>query len=74
MGRGIAFLYGVASYGIFFLTFLYLIGFLSNLLVPMSIDVGQATNTITALLINFSLIALFGIQHTVMARPGPVPF
>jgi protein-S-isoprenylcysteine O-methyltransferase Ste14 len=70
MGRGIAFLYGVASYGIFFLTFLYLIGFLSNLLVPMSIDVGQATNTITALLINFSLIALFGIQHSVMARPG----
>ncbi len=70
MGRGIAFLYGVVCYAIFFLTFLYLIGFLSNLLVPRSIDVGPAVATLTALTINFVLIALFGIQHTVMARPG----
>ncbi len=70
MGRGIAFLYGVVCYAIFFLTFLYLIGFLSNLLVPRSIDVGPTAATLTALTINFALIALFGIQHTVMARPG----
>ncbi len=70
MGRGIAFLYGVVCYAIFFLTFLYLIGFLSNLLVPRSVDVGPAAATLTALTINFALIALFGIQHTVMARPG----
>jgi len=70
MGRGIAFLYGVVCYAIFFLTFLYLVGFLSNLLVPQSIDVGLAATTLTALAINFALIALFGIQHTVMARPG----
>jgi hypothetical protein len=42
MGRGIAVLYGVVCYAIFFLTFLYLVGFLSNLLVPRSIDVGPA--------------------------------
>ncbi len=70
MGRGIAFLYGVVCYAIFFLTFLYLIGFLSNLLVPRSVDVGPAAATLTALMINFALIALFGIQHTVMARAG----
>ncbi len=70
MGRGIAFLYGIVSYAIFFLSFLYLIGFLSNLLVPRSIDVGPAAATLAALIINFALIALFGIQHTVMARPG----
>jgi len=70
MGRGIAFLYGVVCYGIFFLSFLYLIGFLGNLLVPRSIDVGPIANISTAFLINFALIALFGIQHTVMARPG----
>ena len=70
MGRGIAILYGVVCYAIFFLTFLYLIGFLSNLLVPRTIDVGAAATTLTALTINFTLIALFGIQHTVMARPG----
>jgi protein-S-isoprenylcysteine O-methyltransferase Ste14 len=70
MGRGIAFLYGIVCYAIFFLTFLYLIGFLSNLLVPRSVDVGLAAATLTALTINFALIALFGIQHSVMARPG----
>jgi protein-S-isoprenylcysteine O-methyltransferase Ste14 len=70
MGRGIAFLYGVVCYGIFFLTFLYLVGFLGNLLVPRSIDVGPVASISTAFLINFALIALFGIQHTVMARPG----
>ena len=70
MGRGIAFLYGVVCYAIFFLTFLYLVGFLGNLLVPRSIDVGLAATTLTALTINFALIALFGIQHTVMARPA----
>ena len=70
MGRGIAFLYGIICYGIFFLTFLYLIGFLGNLLVPKIIDVGAVASISTAFLINFALIALFGIQHTVMARPG----
>lgn len=70
MGRGIAVLYGVVCYAIFFLSFLYLVGFLSNLLVPRSIDVGPAAATLTALTINFALIALFGIQHSVMARPG----
>lgn len=70
MGRGIAFVYGVVSYGIFFLSFLYIIGFLSNLVVPRSVDVGPAASMTTAFIINFALIALFGIQHTVMARPG----
>lgn len=70
MGRGIAFIYGVASYGIFFLTFLYIVGFLGNLVVPRSVDVGPAASMATAFVINFVLIALFGIQHTVMARPG----
>ena len=70
MGRGIAFLYGVVCYGIFFLSFLYLIGFLGNLLVPKSIDVGLVTTTLTAFLINFALILLWGIPHSVMARPA----
>ncbi len=70
MGRGIAFLYGVVCYGIFFLTFLYLIGFLGNLLVPKSIDVGPVVATSTAIMINLALIALWGIPHSVMARPA----
>ena len=70
MGRSIAFLYGIVAYGVFFLTFLYLIGFVGNLVVPKSIDTGPTPNVIVAFLINFALIALFGIQHSVMARPA----
>ena len=70
MNRFIVFVYGVLCYCIFFASFLYLIGFLGNLLVPMSIDSGVSTGTEFALLINIGLIALFGLQHSVMARPG----
>lgn len=70
MNRALAFLYGVICYGVFFLTFLYLIGFVSNLVVPRSIDVGLATDPGLALLINIGLLALFGVQHSVMARPA----
>lgn len=70
MGRVIALIYGIVVYGIFFATFLYLIGFLGNFIVPRSIDVGPATPIGLALVINLGLIALFGVQHSVMARPA----
>lgn len=70
MSRFIAFIYGVICYSIFFATFLYLIGFLGNLLVPISIDSGVSSATGTALLINIGLMTLFGLQHSVMARPA----
>jgi protein-S-isoprenylcysteine O-methyltransferase Ste14 len=70
MGRYLAFLFGVTSYGVFFATFLYLIGFLANAFVPKGIDTGVPGDPWLALAVNLGLIALFGVQHSVMARPG----
>ena len=69
MNRLFALAYGTVSYGVFFASFLYLIGFLSGLVVPKTIDSGTAGALGAALLVNTALVLLFGVQHSVMARP-----
>jgi len=69
MRRFIALLYGLVSYAIFFLSFLYALGFVEGLVVPKTIDTGAETPVIAALVINVLLMSLFAIQHSVMARP-----
>src|SRR5215475_3729306 len=69
MKRVAVFVYGVASYGIFFATLLYAIGFLGNFGVPKSIDSGREGSAAAALSIDGALLALFALQHSIMARP-----
>lgn len=66
--RVIAFLYGIAAYLVFFVTILYAIGFVMGLVVPKTIDTGTETSAAEAVVINLLLLALFAVQHSVMAR------
>jgi protein-S-isoprenylcysteine O-methyltransferase Ste14 len=68
MGKFIAFLYGLASYLVFFATILYAIGFVSGLVVPKTIDTGMADSMAGAFIVNLLLMSLFAVQHSVMAR------
>jgi len=69
MRRSLVLAYGLVNYAVFLGVFLYLAGFLGNLLVPRGIDSPAEGPLWVAVLVNTLLIAVFGLQHTVMARP-----
>jgi protein-S-isoprenylcysteine O-methyltransferase Ste14 len=63
--------FALVAYAVFFATFLYLIAFVGDLpVVPVTVDRGPEAPLITALGVNLGLIALFGLQHSAMARQG----
>lgn len=67
-GRLAAFIYGIVCYAIFFATFLYAVGFVTNRFVPKTIDTGGVISAREALIIDVLLLLIFAVQHSVMAR------
>jgi methanethiol S-methyltransferase len=63
-------LYAIVSYAVFFVSFLYSLGFVGNYLVPKSIDVGGEANWSEAIVVDLLLLGIFAIQHSIMARPA----
>jgi methanethiol S-methyltransferase len=62
--------YGAAAYLLFLATFLYLVGFVADFMVPRSVDHGLSSPIGQAVSVNVLLLAAFGVQHSVMARPA----
>ncbi len=68
MSRILAMPVALLCYAAFFGSFVYLIGFVAGFdALPTHVDNGLLGAPATAALIDIGLIALFGVQHSVMA-------
>lgn len=70
MKRIVFFTYGVTGHLLFLATYAWLAAFLVNRLAPHTVDSAQAGSTWTAVVVDLGLLALFGMQHSIMARPA----
>ena len=72
MQRVLALGYALVAYLVFFATFLWLIAFMADVSIfPTTVnDAANGTSMGQALIVDLVLIALFGVQHSVMARPA----
>jgi protein-S-isoprenylcysteine O-methyltransferase Ste14 len=71
MSRAASFLFAILCYAIFFATFLYLIVFVGDFrFATVTVDNGPVARPAVAAVVDIVLIALFGLQHSVMARPA----
>jgi protein-S-isoprenylcysteine O-methyltransferase Ste14 len=59
---------GLLAYASFVGTIVYSVGFVTNALVPKSIDSGAAISLPQALTIDLALLLAFAVQHSAMAR------
>ena len=71
MSRAAALLFSIVCYAIFFATFLYLIVFVGDFaFATLTVNTGPESPPAIAAVIDVVLIALLGLQHSVMARPA----
>jgi protein-S-isoprenylcysteine O-methyltransferase Ste14 len=71
VSRIAAMIFAMVAYAIFFGTFLYLIVFVGDFPIgTITVDNGPEADPIAAVFIDIALMALFGLQHSIMARQG----
>jgi protein-S-isoprenylcysteine O-methyltransferase Ste14 len=71
VAKGFYAAFAIVAYGIFFATFLYLVGFVGNIpLLAKTVDTSARPTSSAAPFVDIALVALFGLQHSIMARQG----
>ena len=70
MTRYLCLAYGLLAYGGFLVAALALVGFIGDFGLPKTLNAGGEVDGLFALAVNSCLILLFGLQHSLMARPG----
>ena len=71
MTRAVLMAIAILCYFAFFASFAYLVGFVGNFPgLPITVDRGPEAPVARAVVTDLALIALFGLQHSVMARKG----
>lgn len=69
MKRYLILVFALTAYGFFLATFVYLPAFLADVGVPKTVNSGEESAWPQAMVVNVALLALFAVQHSVMARP-----
>ena len=70
MGRLLILIYGLIAYLAFLAAILYAIGFVGDFVVPKTVSQGGSELGGHPIVINVLLLAVFAVQHAVMARPA----
>ncbi len=71
MSRTLSLIFAIICYAVFFATFLYLIAFVGDLPVPQTVDSPPSSLApMAAAVVDLVLVSLFGLQHSIMARPA----
>lgn len=68
MARTLILIYGLIAYALAMASVVYAVGFVGNYVVPKGIDSGLTASMGETLVTNLTLLGLFAIQHSVMAR------
>jgi protein-S-isoprenylcysteine O-methyltransferase Ste14 len=63
-------IYSLFSYAGFLAVFTYFALFSDGILVPLHVDTGEPAGLVTALAVDLTLLLVFGLQHSIMAREG----
>lgn len=70
LGRSLMFAFGIFCYRLGVASLVYAMPWLEDFWLSNTLDSERTTDLTTAIGINLSLLVMFALQHSIMARPG----